>query len=119
VAAEAGGCNRRFSFECFFLGVNGNEPLFPSVGDDDGDDDNGGEGGGDEDDDDDAIGGSGGAGADDDRAHHPDFEEKDACDDAIACLICLGTNFLIDAEPLHFTIAGLVAQTVLFVETMS
>ncbi len=30
-------------------------------------------------------------------------------------------NFLINAEPLHFTIAGLVAQaqTVLFVETMS
>jgi hypothetical protein len=50
---------------------------------------------------------------------HPDFEEKEAYDYAIACLICLGTNFLINAEPLHFTIAGLVVQTVLFVETMS
>jgi hypothetical protein len=49
---------------------------------------------------------------------HPNFEEKDACDNVIACLICLGTNFLINAVLLHFTIAGLVAQTVLFVETM-
>jgi hypothetical protein len=69
VAAEAGGCNQGFSFECFSLGINGNEPLFPGVVDDDDDDNDGGEGGGDDDDDDNAVGGGGGVGADDDRAH--------------------------------------------------
>jgi hypothetical protein len=68
-AGEAGGCNRGFSFECFSLRINGDEPLFPGVGDDDDDDDGGGKGGGDEDDDDNAVGGGRGVGADDDRAH--------------------------------------------------
>ena len=50
---------------------------------------------------------------------HPNFEDRDACDKVIACLICLGTNYLIDAEVIHFNIAGWIAQTVLYVETMS
>ncbi len=68
-AVEAGGRDWGFSFECFSLGINGDEPLFPGVGDDDDDNDDGGMGGGDDDDDDDAVGSGGGAGADDDRAH--------------------------------------------------
>ncbi len=69
-AAEAGGCDRGFSFECFSLGINGNEPLFPGVGDDDdNNNDNGSKGGGDNDDNDTAVGSGGGAGADDNRAH--------------------------------------------------
>ncbi len=67
--AEAGGCNRGFSFKCFSLGINGNEPLFPGVGGDDDDNSDGGEGGGDDDNDDNAVGGGGGVGADNDRAH--------------------------------------------------
>jgi hypothetical protein len=68
-AAEAGGCNRGFSFECFSLGINGDEPLFPGMGDDDNGDNDGGEGGGDDNNEDDAVGGGGGVGADDDHAH--------------------------------------------------
>ncbi len=68
-AAEAGGCDRGFSFECFSLGINSDEPLFLGVGDDDNDDNIGGNGGGDDDNDKDAFGGGGGVGADDDRAH--------------------------------------------------
>jgi hypothetical protein len=68
-AAEAGGCDRGFSFECFSLGINGNKPLFPSVGDNNDDNDGGGKGEGDDDDDDNAVGGGGSVGADNDRAH--------------------------------------------------
>ncbi len=56
-AAEAGGCDWEFSFECFSLGINGDELLFPGVGDDDNDNDNGSKGGGNDDDDDNAVGG--------------------------------------------------------------
>ena len=38
---------------------------------------------------------------------HPDFGDMDAFDKVIACLICLGMNYLIDAEANHFEIAGL------------
>lgn len=38
---------------------------------------------------------------------HPDFEDMDAFDKVIACLICLGMNYPIDAEANHFEIAGL------------
>jgi hypothetical protein len=56
-AAEAGGCNRGFSFECFSLGINGNELLFPGVEDNDDNNNNGGKGGGNNNDNKDAIGG--------------------------------------------------------------
>ncbi len=68
-AAEVGGCDRGFSFECFSLGINGDEPLFTGVGDNDDDDNDGGEGGGDEDNNDDAVGGGRGTGADNNRTH--------------------------------------------------
>jgi hypothetical protein len=67
-AAEAGGCDRGFSFKCFSLGINGDEPLFPGVGGDN-DNNNGGKGGGNDNDNDNAVGGGGGVGAYDDRAH--------------------------------------------------
>ncbi len=68
-AAEAGGCDWGFFFECFSLGINNDEPLFPGMGDGDDDDNDDGKGGSDEDDDDDAVGGGGEVGANDDRAH--------------------------------------------------
>jgi hypothetical protein len=68
-AAEAGGCDWGFSFKCFSLGINGDEPLFSSEEDDSDDDDDGGKGRGDDNNNDDAVGGGGGVSADNDRAH--------------------------------------------------
>jgi hypothetical protein len=50
----------------------------------------------------------------------PDYKDKRACDMMVACLICIGTNY-IRSFPIkvHSLYAGFIAQTILFIEAMS
>jgi hypothetical protein len=50
---------------------------------------------------------------------HPAYQDRDACEKLVACLASLGTNCLLHKDKnLHVLIGGLVAQTILFVETV-
>lgn len=49
----------------------------------------------------------------------PDCQDSDGCEIVATCLICFGTAHICGAKSNHLLIAGLVAQTVIFVEAMS
>jgi hypothetical protein len=53
------------------------------------------------------------------RFLYPDCEDTDAREVLVDCLVSLGTNYLLDESKSHALFAGLVAQTILYVEMMS
>ena len=51
---------------------------------------------------------------------HPDYKNKSACDMMVACLVCIGTNYIRTLPPcFHSYYAGFIAQTILFIEATS
>jgi hypothetical protein len=51
---------------------------------------------------------------------HPDYKDKSACDMLVACLVCIGTNYICTLPPcFHSYYASFIAQTILFIEAMS
>ena len=49
---------------------------------------------------------------------HPDYQDRVAFETALTCLICLGTNYILD-EDKSVNVAGLVVETAMYIEAMS
>jgi len=49
---------------------------------------------------------------------HPNYQDRVACEKLVACLVSLGTNYLL-GEDLHGVSTGFIVQTVLHIEGMS
>lgn len=52
------------------------------------------------------------------RCLYPNYQDRAACEKLVACLVSLGTNYLLGKD-LHEVSTGFIAQTVLQIEGMS